>query len=502
MGNTYTGINAGGIDNYTKLMVHADATFADSAISPHAETVTNAVISSTQSKFGGNSGYFDGSGDWVSYAYASDFHFAGNDFTIDFWVYMDEADGTAQRRMIGFGSTVVDVTAWNLTQAYEWLICTFGPGANQGKLYAVFNDNAGGASRYILTSPIDIHQSWHHIAVVKYGNILTAYLDGISIGSYNPGGAWVVGTVTDTCELVIGNNNNPALTTTEGWKGYIDEVRVSNGIARWTSNFNVTPGLPTQAYAVYVPISYFNIDTHAHESELVMLKGSALDNDQIYITNNATVELDADSDLTVNLFYPGDNYLGDAAAGDKVGHYIVNKPGRTLTVKDTATNGGLSGEGANSTATIKGSPTAPITVKAFTPTVLSDANLSGSKTVYENVVFEDFNHIKCNNTTKEYDNVTIKGATGATAWMLDAMPAVWKNGCGVNGIPDATNILRINFDATHAQMNKLLDNLKVVSAAAGKLRPLLLAFPSGTSYLRGKIGATQNIDKSRHQRRA
>ena len=48
--------------------------------------VNQAQIDTAQSKFGGASGLFDGTGDYLSSADSADWAFGSGDFTIDFWL--------------------------------------------------------------------------------------------------------------------------------------------------------------------------------------------------------------------------------------------------------------------------------------------------------------------------------------------------------------------------------------------------------------------------------
>ena len=70
-------------------------TFTD-AIGTHTVTaVGNAQIDTAQYKFGGASGLFDGTGDYLTIPDHADFNFGAGDFTIDFWVRFN-AINTAQ----------------------------------------------------------------------------------------------------------------------------------------------------------------------------------------------------------------------------------------------------------------------------------------------------------------------------------------------------------------------------------------------------------------------
>jgi len=48
----------------------------------------NAQISTTRSKFGGSSAFFDGTGDYLSTGTPSGFAFGTGDFTVEAWVYV------------------------------------------------------------------------------------------------------------------------------------------------------------------------------------------------------------------------------------------------------------------------------------------------------------------------------------------------------------------------------------------------------------------------------
>ncbi|MCH7827478.1 MAG: hypothetical protein IIC75_05850 [Bacteroidetes bacterium] len=83
---------AGGIDNFTKLMLHMNGTdtstvFTDDSASAHSVTANgNAQIDTAQSVFGGASGLFDGTGDYLSIPDNADFDVGGGDWCVDFRV--------------------------------------------------------------------------------------------------------------------------------------------------------------------------------------------------------------------------------------------------------------------------------------------------------------------------------------------------------------------------------------------------------------------------------
>ena len=79
--------------------------------------------------------------------------------------------------------------------------------------------------------------TWYHIALVRYGTSIKLYVNGVS----NISTSSSLGLVDNSVSLSIGS----MLTGEYSMNGYIDELRISKGVARWTSNF--TP--PTQPYS-------------------------------------------------------------------------------------------------------------------------------------------------------------------------------------------------------------------------------------------------------------
>lgn len=220
--------NIGGIDSYTKLMLHMNGTngsttFTDSELTPKSVTAAgNAQISTAQSKFGGASGLFDGTGDYLELADNADWAFGTEDLTIDFWV-----------RFISVPTSTITAVFYS----------QYNNGSNMIELY--YKDSALYLQNYSGGTPIvDFNRAWtptagtwYHIAVVRTGNTFKMFINGTQIGTdYSSSNSF-----TDFTNLLrIGARNS----TTGGLNGYIDEYRISKGVARWTTNF--TP--PTSQY--------------------------------------------------------------------------------------------------------------------------------------------------------------------------------------------------------------------------------------------------------------
>jgi hypothetical protein len=203
------------LDPETKALLHAEGangstTLLDETGSAWSRT-GSPVISTAQSRYGSSSVYFDGtSGGYFSRTATADFGFGTGDFTVEFSVY--PTDTTANRVAIDFRSA--DVA--------EWLNI----GRSSGGVLRCYD---GTTVRTGAALPIN---TWSDIAWVRSGTSNTLYVNGTSSITFTNGG-----TVGATRQCVIGANANPTL---ERWLGHIDEIRISKGLARYSTTY--TPG--------------------------------------------------------------------------------------------------------------------------------------------------------------------------------------------------------------------------------------------------------------------
>jgi hypothetical protein len=193
--------------------------FTDSSLTPKAIfTNGDAKISTVQSKFGGSSALFDGTGDSLQVSTTSDLQMTG-DFTWEAWVYPTSLPGSgyrtlwAQRANAGGvgGPCVVFDTAGNL-------------------IYFISDATGSSWSVSGTDSTLDISlNSWQHIALVKSGSTIKLYKDGI--GGTGVTHTTAVGAPSNT---VIGAG---AVDGSQSIAGYIDDLRITKGVARYTANF-------------------------------------------------------------------------------------------------------------------------------------------------------------------------------------------------------------------------------------------------------------------------
>lgn len=224
-------------DEYTKVLLRMDGadgstTFTDTNAGGSAHTWTasgNAQIDTAKSKFGGASGLFDGTGDYISTPDHADFTLGSDDFTIDFWFYVNFAGGSAK-----YPAGQVDAAgAANVNSAWYF---------SRSAANVISAVVISGTTQTAVTGTTQftnaVNTGWHHCALVRTGNTLKLFIDGVQEG----GDVAFSSTINNsTGNLTVGRLGDTAF---PAWLGWIDEFRLSVGIARWTANFT-----PPQAAA-------------------------------------------------------------------------------------------------------------------------------------------------------------------------------------------------------------------------------------------------------------
>lgn len=221
----------GGNDNFTKSLLHMDGanagtTFTDNNAGGAAHTWTphgNAQTSTTQIKFGSSSGSFDGTNSYIDTPDSANFKVSNSDFALDFWVRFNAVTGSGQlygkRASGGTNSICVFRTTTDLA------------------FYASSN-----GSTWDIASDVSIGTAatgaWNHVAVTRSGSTWKTFYNGTQASTFSS-----AATVNDDTTLpTIGAEAGGTANFHNGW---IDEFRLSVGIARWTANFSV----PTSAYS-------------------------------------------------------------------------------------------------------------------------------------------------------------------------------------------------------------------------------------------------------------
>jgi hypothetical protein len=203
------------ITNTQLLCDFTNAGIIDNAEMNNLETVGNAQISTAQSKFGGASMAFDGTGDYLTIPFSQNFAFGSGDFTIEFWVYFNTV--SARQTIVSLTNSAGNNSPWyiELNSSYKlrFLIQT------------------SGGQIFVDSGPTPTVSTWTHVACVRSGSTAYLFVNGVSQGTMSPSTNALVSQTTPVYVGVQADLSSFPL------NAYIDDFRITKGYARYTANF-------------------------------------------------------------------------------------------------------------------------------------------------------------------------------------------------------------------------------------------------------------------------
>jgi hypothetical protein len=159
---------------------------------------------------------FDGTGDWLQIPVSPDLAFGTGDYTVEAWVYFTSINNTDLQIIFSSGGT-----------------------GNNFFFHADGNQLSVGTSSVFISNQATtfVTNTWYHVAACRSGTTLRLFRDGVQVGS----------NATDTTNWVstgatgarIGANQ----INTQTFFGFIDDLRITKGVARYP-----TEPFPTAAF--------------------------------------------------------------------------------------------------------------------------------------------------------------------------------------------------------------------------------------------------------------
>jgi hypothetical protein len=215
-------------DTDGKLYLTGKVTGLQTANSRGGKTIVangNAKLSTSVKKWGSASLALDGTGDYARVTSQPDFLLGTGNWTIELWVYKTGTTGGIQQ--------LIDFRATAPTIAPTLYLTAVGT--------PTFNVNA---VNVITAGSAVANNTWTHIAVSKSGTSTRMFINGTQTGStYTDNNNYIQGPLT------IGARYDGV----QGALGYFDDIRISKGVARYTTNFTVPAGiLPNDVYTVFL----------------------------------------------------------------------------------------------------------------------------------------------------------------------------------------------------------------------------------------------------------
>ena len=164
-------------------------------------------------KFGSKFGMF-ASGDYAGVSNSADFDFGTGDFTIDWWEYR-----------LANSSACSAVCRDN--NSYTGYLLGYCDGNSHLQVYMTSTGSSWNMASAKSLGNLQLN-GWHHFAIVRSGNIFYTFQDGVQKDTWSS----ALAPRTGTSDMLICDYAGYT-----GFPGYMQELRVSKGIARWTSGF-------------------------------------------------------------------------------------------------------------------------------------------------------------------------------------------------------------------------------------------------------------------------
>lgn len=233
------------------LLLHFDGAngstaFSDSSAVPHTITASGAAaLSTAQSKFGGASLAVSG----VSFA----------------------AVGSSSRLDVATGDFTVEMSICPTAIGSSGMLINKAEGTGAGYPFQAFMSASGGLvfraydasgqELFTITSAGGLFSvgDWAHVALVRSGSGFAAYVNGAVVGSATYAGALP----SNSSAVSIGAYSNGVAP----FSGYIDELRITKGIARYTANFSP----PTEAFGGPIEIALSGVVRDAADAPAARL---------------------------------------------------------------------------------------------------------------------------------------------------------------------------------------------------------------------------------------
>jgi hypothetical protein len=227
--NPYTFAAASGDPDFAdvSLLLHLDGTngsttFTDTSSSPKTVTaVGSAQISTAEAKFG-QSLLLDTANSYVNYLTTPNnagFQMGTGDFTIEAWIYL-----ISKPRQVSA------------------IICSGSSDYNANGGYFIVDSSSKiqfGIPGSVISGGAISTGQWYHVAGTRSGTTIRVFVNG-TLEATGTGDTASYNFSKDN--LLIGRNGWDS-SGSQGFHGYIDDVRITKGVARYTATFSV-PNAP------------------------------------------------------------------------------------------------------------------------------------------------------------------------------------------------------------------------------------------------------------------
>jgi hypothetical protein len=203
--------------NVSWLLHFGTSTFLDSSSNALTPTLYNSPSVSTPAKFGGTA--YQGNGSSLITASSSGLTFGTGDFTVEAWIRFPAGIFTGMAAQ--YGRTLFDCRPGAVNGPY------MAGHLQPNRIFSLYVGTSGAGSVTMDSTTVLDYDTWYHVAVSRSGTTARLFINGViedtETSSLN---------ITQTGIALAYNHFAPI-----GWFGSIDELRITKGVARYTSNF-------------------------------------------------------------------------------------------------------------------------------------------------------------------------------------------------------------------------------------------------------------------------
>ena len=210
-----------------QLLLPGNTTVNDASSYSRSVAAVGAASSAAQSRFGGGSISFNGSGQYLTVADNAALELGGSDFAIECWLRTSQT--TAYATIASRGTGFFESGSWSL------MLNASGTGS-----VAVYASDFSTGAPLLSTSGINVSDgAWHHVAWVRSGTGHSLYVDGTRYANATSSFA-----VTNISELLaIGTD---LIFSGRNFSGFIDDFRYTVGTNRGYTGATIT--VPAAAF--------------------------------------------------------------------------------------------------------------------------------------------------------------------------------------------------------------------------------------------------------------
>ena len=205
------------VSGTTLLCNFTNAGIFDNTCFNNLETVADCAINTTTKKYGTGSLSFDGTGDYLFIPPTPDLHLGSGNWTIEFWMYAP--DVTTYQDLIG-----LNFNTNQSSYASVRLVVTSGQ-------FQVLASTTGSSWTTNTTIGSVSTNTWTHVALVRTSSTtLNLFINGVSAGTPAVSGSLYAGAHGSRIANLYWSGNFY-------YSGFIDDLRITKGVARYTTTF-------------------------------------------------------------------------------------------------------------------------------------------------------------------------------------------------------------------------------------------------------------------------